>query len=79
MLVEVLLLILVLLLTGVFGVALGVHLQAAKTGTDCGCGKKGLAQGREGMIISRLAKLEQTVFGAVGTPARTHAEKEPVE
>lgn len=38
--IEFLLILLLLLLVGVFGVVLGVHLQAAKSKTDCGCGGK---------------------------------------
>jgi hypothetical protein len=58
--IETILLILLLLLVGVFGVVLGVHLQAAKTKTDCGCGG-GATKQLSTMIRSlqlRLDKIE---------------------
>ena len=51
---ETILLLLLLLFVGVFGVILGVHLQAAKTKTDCGCGGKG----RPPSLDQRLRRLE---------------------
>lgn len=53
--IEFLLVLLLLLLVGVFGVVLGVHLQAAKSKTDCGCGK-----GADG-TARRIQRLEQAV------------------
>ena len=51
---DILLLLLLLLLVGFAGVVLGVHLQAAKSKTDCGCGKA-----RDDKFISaRLSRLE---------------------
>lgn len=50
--IEFLLILLLLLLVGVFGCVLGVHLQAAKSKTDCGCGKG------SAYALRRLQRLE---------------------
>ena len=58
--IEFLLILLLLLFVGVFGVVLGVHLQAAKSKTDCGCGRAGKNVDR--LILQRLQRLEQRVI-----------------
>lgn len=51
---EFILLLLLLLLVSVFSVVLGVHLQAAKSKTDCGCGVK------TAVLNRRLQRLESS-------------------
>lgn len=64
--IEILLILLLLLLTAVFGVVLGVHLQAAKSKTDCGCGR------RRDALTLRVQRLEmaQRASNAADVPVQ---------
>lgn len=58
---EFLLMLLLLVFVSAFSVALGVHLQAAKSKTDCGCG--GRTRNSERLMLQRMQRLEQRVIG----------------
>lgn len=69
--VETILLLILLLLVGVFCVVLGVHLQAAKSKTDCGCGGK--ADKQTQALLSRVVRLERALNPAPEQPPHTRS------